>query len=100
MKIYTKTGDEGTTFLIGGTRVSKSHYRVEAYGTVDELNAHIGLVRDLEVNRKREKLLHQVQNKLFVIGAVLASDPAQQSSKIPSLRADDIEVLEKAIDAI
>lgn len=98
MKIYTKSGDEGTTSLIGGTRVSKSHYRVEAYGTVDELNAHMGLVRDLEVNAKRENLFHQMQNKLFVIGAILASAPDNENNKVPALKAEDVAVLEKAID--
>lgn len=100
MKIYTKTGDEGTTSLIGGTRVSKSHYRVEAYGTIDELNAHIGLVRDMEVNAKRGKLFYQIQNTLFVIGAMLASDPDKKKSQVPELRPADVEVLEKAIDEI
>lgn len=98
MKIYTKTGDEGKTSLIGGTRVSKSHYRVESYGTIDELNAHIGLIRDLEVNAKREPLLYQIQNTLFVIGAMLAADPDKKKIQVPELKTEDVEVLEKAID--
>lgn len=98
MKIYTKTGDEGTTSLIGGTRVSKSHERVEAYGTVDELNAHMGLIRDMEVNATREPLIHQIQNKLFVIGAMLASDSDNKNNQVPQIKAVDVAKLEKAID--
>ncbi len=98
MKIYTKTGDEGTTALIGGARVSKSHERVEAYGTVDELNAYLGLIRDLEVNSQRKEILYHIQNELFVIGAMLATDPGHRKGKIPTLKEEQVEALEKAID--
>ncbi len=98
MKIYTKTGDAGTTSLVGGSRVSKSHDRVEAYGTVDELNAYIGLIRDLDVNRSKEALFQQIQSKLFVIGAMLASDPNHPKKNVPLLHEEDVTVLEQAID--
>ena len=100
MKIYTKTGDKGQTSLIGGTRVSKSHLRIEAYGTVDELNSYIGLLRDQEVNAVRKDLLKDIQDRLFTIGSSLASDPEKSKMKIPDLLEADIEVLEKAIDSM
>jgi cob(I)alamin adenosyltransferase len=98
MKIYTKTGDQGQTSLIGGTRVSKAHLRIEAYGTVDELNSYIGLVKDQAVNAARADFLQEIQDRLFTIGSSLASDPEKSKMKIPDLLASDIEVLEKAID--
>lgn len=100
MKIYTKTGDKGTTALFGGQRVSKAHLRIETYGTVDELNAYIGLVRDQEVNHKRKSLLVEVQDRLFTIGSILATEPGNTKVKIPALHADDILLLEKEIDAM
>jgi cob(I)alamin adenosyltransferase len=72
MKIYTKTGDKGTTSLIGGTRLSKAHIRIEAYGTVDELNSYIGLLRDQPVNENRRDLLKEIQDRLFTIGSHFA----------------------------
>lgn len=99
MKIYTKTGDKGTTALLGGKRLSKSDQRIDAYGTVDELNAHIGMLRDQEVNRKRSAELIEVQDKLFVIGAMLATAP-KAKVKIPKLLESDVEMLERAIDAM
>jgi cob(I)alamin adenosyltransferase len=75
MKIYTKTGDQGTTALFGGTRVPKHHIRIESYGTVDELNSHIGLLRDQEINQLHKEFLMQIQDKLFTVGAILATDP-------------------------
>ena len=75
MKIYTKTGDKGTTALFGGTRVSKHDIRIESYGTLDELNSHIGLLRDQEIDLNSKKQLITIQEKLFVIGAILATDP-------------------------
>ena len=98
MKIYTKTGDTGTTGLFGGGRVSKSHYRVEAYGTVDELNAYIGMVRDQEVNQKRKAILVDIQNHLFSIGADMATAHDAGKAKIPKLSEEDITQLENEID--
>jgi len=99
MKIYTKTGDKGTTALLGGTRVSKAHLRIDAYGTVDELNAYIGLLRDQEVNQKgRETLLKEIQDRLFTLGATLATSPGKDNVKRPDILPEDIEALEKAID--
>lgn len=100
MKIYTKTGDQGLTSLIGGTRVKKSHLRIDAYGTVDELNSFLGLVRDQPVNAARQGLLQEIQDRLFTIGASLASDPDRSRMKIPDLLEADIERLEKEIDAM
>jgi len=95
-KIYTKTGDKGLTGLIGGTKLSKSHIRIEAYGTVDELNSHIGLVSDLLDEKDK---LRQIQNKLFVIGSILACDPDKDiKMEIPSISEDDIVFLENGID--
>lgn len=98
MKIYTKTGDKGTTALIGGTRVAKSHVRIEAYGTVDELNSYIGLVRDQEVNRNRLDVLKEIQDRLFTIGSLLATDPSKSKMKTPDLHEEDIALLEQEID--
>src|ERR1043165_5078703 len=91
MKIYTKTGDRGTTALFGGKRVPKSDLRVDAYGTVDELNSYLGLLQD-------EDLIVQIQDRLFTIGSMLATDPENTKVKIPHLAEEDIVVLEKAID--
>lgn len=98
MKIYTKTGDQGLTSLIGGTRVPKSSLRIECYGTVDEVNSYIGLVRDQEVNAGRRDLLKEIQDRLFTIGASLASDPEKSRMKIPDLREDDVLLLEQEMD--
>ena len=98
MKIYTKTGDQGLTSLIGGTRVKKSHLRIESYGTVDELNSHIGLVRDQPVNSQRKNFLKEIQDRLFTIGASLASDPDKSTMKIPDLHEQDIILLEREMD--
>jgi cob(I)alamin adenosyltransferase len=100
MKIYTKTGDTGSTSLFGGKRVSKADLRIEAYGTIDELNAHVGLLRDQDVNKKREKILVEVQDRLFTIGSILAVEPGNTKVKVPALLVDDISVLEKEIDAM
>lgn len=97
MKIYTKTGDEGSTSLLGGKRVAKSDLRVDAYGTVDELNACLGILRDQPVNQIRNNFLVHIQDRLFVIGSILAST-GEFSSRLPELQAEDIEALEKAID--
>jgi cob(I)alamin adenosyltransferase len=98
MKIYTKTGDEGTTSLFGGKRVSKADLRIDAYGTIDELNAWIGLVRDQEVNGKRKEILIEIQDRLFTTGSILATVPGNTRVKIPSLNEEDISSLEKQID--
>ncbi|WP_276366553.1 cob(I)yrinic acid a,c-diamide adenosyltransferase [Chryseolinea sp. H1M3-3] len=100
MKIYTKTGDSGTTSLFGGKRVTKADARIDAYGTVDELNSFIGLVRDQEVNKNRTQVLIRIQNTLFVIGAILATEPGNTKVKIPSLHEDDVLFLEKEIDSM
>ena len=98
MKVYTKTGDKGMTSLFGGTRVPKHHDRINAYGTVDELNAHIGLLRDQEANKGRYKILAEVQDRLFTIGSILAADPDNKKIKVPELAEEDIRYLEKEID--
>ncbi|NND53195.1 MAG: cob(I)yrinic acid a,c-diamide adenosyltransferase [Flavobacteriaceae bacterium] len=105
MKIYTKTGDKGTTALFGGTRVPKHHIRIESYGTVDELNSHLGLVRDQDIDDHYKAVLIQIQDKLFTVGAILATDPEKAILKsgkerlnIPKISLDDISLLEKEID--
>ncbi|HEY9117975.1 MAG TPA: cob(I)yrinic acid a,c-diamide adenosyltransferase [Roseivirga sp.] len=100
MKIYTKTGDSGTTSLLGGARVSKAHIRIEAYGTVDELNSYIGLLRDQEVNSSRRDFLKAIQDHLFTIGADLATEPGKDKVVKPDLFDSDITALEKAMDAM
>lgn len=106
MKIYTKTGDKGTTALIGGTRVPKHHIRIESYGTVDELNSNIGLVRSQpEIDSTSKEILTLIQNKLFTLGATLATDPnkavlksGKERLNIPRVTEDDVSLLEKEID--
>lgn len=99
MKIYTKTGDLGETALFGGRRVPKSHLRVDAYGTVDELNAYVGWLRDLVETPLLRQLLAQVQHRLFTVGAHLAADPQKQLTT-PDLLPQDIEMLENEMDAM
>jgi cob(I)alamin adenosyltransferase len=99
LKIYTKTGDKGTTSLIGGTKILKSDLRIEAYGTVDELNSYVGLCRDLLTDESSGKILQEVQDRLFTIGSSLACDPEKEPKmKIPDLKEDDVALLEKEID--
>jgi cob(I)alamin adenosyltransferase len=100
MKIYTKTGDKGLTSLIGGTRVPKYHLRIEAYGTVDELNSHIGLIRCQPVDLHTEQVLKEIQDRLFTIGATLAADPETSRMKIPDLHDEDIALLETEMDTM
>ena len=101
MKIYTKTGDNGQTALIGGRRVSKADLRIDAYGTVDELNSWIGLVRDQPVNEPRRALLKEIQDRLFTIGASLATDPDKTITKaMPDIIPDDVARLEQAMDSL
>ncbi|MDZ4666986.1 MAG: cob(I)yrinic acid a,c-diamide adenosyltransferase [bacterium] len=97
-KIYTKTGDKGETSLIGGVRVPKSHIRIESYGTVDELNSYLGLIKDQLNNTEREALIYEIQDRLFTIGSVLASDPEKSKMKVPDLSPEDVVVLEHEMD--
>jgi len=98
-KIYTKTGDLGKTSLIGGTKVAKSHLRIESYGTVDELNSYIGLVNDQLADGNSKKILREIQDRLFTIGSSLACDPEKEPRmKIPDLHEEDILLLENEID--
>ena len=99
LKIYTKTGDKGMTSLIGGVKVPKSHLRIEAYGTVDELNSWIGFVNDQLPGKEIKELLKEIQDRLFTIGSSLACDPEKEPKlKIPDLKETDISLLEKEID--
>ncbi|MCB0425298.1 MAG: cob(I)yrinic acid a,c-diamide adenosyltransferase [Flavobacteriaceae bacterium] len=107
MKIYTKTGDEGTTGLFGGTRVPKHHIRIESYGTVDELNSYIGLLRDQEIEAHYKTVLETIQNNLFTVGAILATDPEKAVLKsgkerldIERLEPSDVTLLEEEIDTM
>ncbi len=107
MKIYTKTGDKGQTSLYGGTRVPKYHLRIEAYGTVDELNAHIGLLKDQKIGENTAKTLLKIQNELFTLGAMLATPPEKEMLKngkerlnIPKISAPEIAYLENEIDVM
>lgn len=100
MKIYTKTGDKGLTSLIGGTRVPKHHIRIESYGTVDELNSWVGLIRDQDIAEYDREILKQIQDRLFTIGSSLAADPEKSKMVIPDLHLEDISLLEKEIDAM
>ncbi|NCI48016.1 cob(I)yrinic acid a,c-diamide adenosyltransferase [Sediminibacterium soli] len=99
LKIYTKTGDQGKTSLIGGTKVPKSHIRIEAYGTVDELNSYIGLVADQLADAHARGILKEIQDRLFTIGSSLACDPEKEPKmKMPDLKETDISLLEQEID--
>lgn len=100
MKIYTKTGDGGLTSLIGGTRVPKYDLRIESYGTVDELNSYIGMIRDQDINSTYKDILKEIQDRLFTIGSSLASDPEKSKMKIPDLHFSDISMLENEIDSM
>jgi len=100
MKIYTKTGDKGFTSLIGGTRVAKYHLRIESYGSVDELNSYIGLIRDQDITGHDKEILKQIQDRLFTIGSCLAADPERSKMVIPDLHMQDVELLEKEMDSI
>ena len=98
MKIYTKKGDKGLTSLIGGTRVPKYHIRIEAYGTVDELNSWLGLVGDQDSMQSQTELVRNIQNCLFVLGSQLASDPEKSKMKLRQISEQDIQELENSID--
>ncbi|MFA6259866.1 MAG: cob(I)yrinic acid a,c-diamide adenosyltransferase [Bacteroidia bacterium] len=97
-KIYTKTGDKGETSLIGGKRVPKYDLRIECYGTVDELNSYIGLITDSLGMEHTHPVLYEIQDRLFTIGSVLASDPSHTKMKIPDLHESDITLLESEMD--
>jgi cob(I)alamin adenosyltransferase len=99
-KIYTKSGDLGETSLLGGTRVPKSHERVEAYGTLDELNSFIGLLRDQPVSEHYRTVLLEVQQNLFVAEAWVAMDPGKTVKGLPELKEEAIAVLEREIDVM
>ena len=98
-KIYTKTGDQGETGLFGGRRLPKSHIRIETYGTVDELNSYLGVLRDSIDSAPTRDLLKEIQDRLFAVGADLASDP-DKNLTTPDVTEEDIERLEKEIDAM
>ena len=98
MKIYTKTGDTGTTALFGGTRVAKHHIRIESYGTVDELNSHIGLIRDQEIAEVYKSVLIEIQDRLFTVGAILATPPEKETLKSGEKRLQNLGILESDIE--
>lgn len=98
MKIYTKTGDTGTTALFGGTRLSKHHIRIESYGSVDELNSFIGMVRDQLTDKELSSELKTIQETLFMIGSHLAADPSKKNLWIPEVKISEVELLENGID--
>lgn len=107
MKVYTKTGDKGTTALFGGTRVPKHHIRIDSYGTVDELNSYIGLIRDQDINPHYKNVLIEIQELLFTVGAILATDPEKATLKngkdrlnIPRISDNNITVLEREMDTM
>jgi len=98
MKIYTRTGDKGKTTLVGGTPVSKTHPRIEAYGSVDEVIAHIALLRDMTGNNDLKSYLLWIEERLMTCAAILATDCEDCPVKIPELRNADVKSLENAID--
>lgn len=107
MKIYTKTGDQGKTSLFGGTRVPKHHIRIESYGTVDELNSYLGLIRDQQIDQTYKTFLADIQHDLFTFGAILATPHENEMLKngqprlnIQRIEEKDIEKLEHAMDAM
>ncbi len=98
-KIYTKTGDKGSTSLIGGVRVPKSHIRIEAYGTVDELNSYLGMVNDMAGDEKLSGWIREIQDRLFTVGSVLATTPDKEvKMKLPDVHEEDVTWLEQRID--
>lgn len=98
MKIYTKTGDSGSTSLMGGSRIPKYHLRIESYGSIDELNSFIGLIRDQKIKKEHFDELIAIQDRLFTIGSTLAAEPDKTNIKLPQLKEEDIEFLEEKID--
>jgi len=98
MKVYTKKGDKGTTQLLGGKRIPKNSLRIEAYGTIDELNAYIGLIRDQLIDPVYQDQLVKIQDRLFTLGSHLAKDPEKQNITLPDLNESDVTHLELWID--
>lgn len=98
MKIYTRTGDEGQTSLIGGRRVPKYHERIEAYGTVDELCAFVGLIRDQDIDQPTRDFLISIQENLFVVEALLAAETNPTTRKLPAIGDKEVIEMEEAID--
>lgn len=98
MKIYTKKGDKGITGLLGGTRVSKNNIRIEAYGTIDELNSYLGLISALSISDFYKDQINEIQDRLFTMGSLLASDPNKSNMQLPMLDLKDIQKLEAWID--
>lgn len=98
MKIYTRRGDAGETSLIGGTRVKKSSLRIEAYGTIDELNSYLGVVRDYEIDTNYQEQIIEIQDRLFTIGSHLAMDPEKGKMKLPEILDQDVTNLENWMD--
>jgi cob(I)alamin adenosyltransferase len=100
MKIYTRKGDTGTTQLIGGTRISKYALRIESYGTIDELNSYLGLIRDQAIDQKHISEIIEIQDRLFTIGSQLASEPGKSTMKLPEIHESDVTNLENWIDSM
>lgn len=100
MKVYTKTGDKGETSLFGGARVSKGNLRIHVYGTVDEVNSYVGLLRDLCTDKSRVDELIRIQDRLFTLGAILATESESAQKRLPKISAQDITYLENGIDAM
>ncbi|HAW52704.1 MAG TPA: cob(I)yrinic acid a,c-diamide adenosyltransferase [Flavobacteriales bacterium] len=98
MKIYTKKGDNGETSTLGGSRLVKHHIKIEAYGTVDELNAYLGMLRDQEISQAIKNEVILIQDRLFSIGSYLASDQDKKDQRLPDLKSEFIEDLERQID--
>ena len=97
MKIYTKTGDKGSTSLFGGTRVPKHHLRIESYGTVDELNSYIGLIRDQNIDNTLKETLTKIQSDLFTLGAMLATPPEKETLKSGKERLNIYKIADTSI---
>lgn len=98
MKIYTRKGDQGETGLLGGTRVSKAHIRIDAYGTIDELNSQIGLLNALDEQAHFSDIYSRIQNNLFIIGSHLAADPEKNTFQLPFFSEEEVSFLESEID--
>jgi cob(I)alamin adenosyltransferase len=98
LKIYTKTGDQGETSLIGGTRVPKYHDKIEAYGTLDELNSYLGLIRDQNIDARTQELMIEIQDRIFTAESLLAADTSVMLKPLPGLFEEDILLLESEID--
>jgi cob(I)alamin adenosyltransferase len=97
-KIYTKTGDKGETSLLGGKRVPKYHLRIEAYGTIDELNSFVGLLRDHDIAPHYKEVLFEIQDRLFTAESLIAADQGSEDFNLPALNESDITLLEREID--